>query len=111
MAMPTLESLTPALFETTDEMLGDTITYAIGGNNPAPIKAWVDHASEARMFGSIAVIAQEIVIEVRKVLVPSPSKADRITLPRLGNLIVYPIEWCDTEAGLGHYIKVAQVRA
>lgn len=111
MAMPSLEDLDSILFETTDNILGDTITYAIGGLNPAAIKAQVNHASDAQMFGAIAVVAQEIVIEVRKALVPAPSQADRITLPRLGNLVVHPVEWCDNESALGHYIKVAKVPA
>lgn len=111
MALPSLEDFDAVLFETTDTILGDTITYAIGGDDPTPIKAIVNHASEAQMFGSIAVVAQEIVIEVRKVLVPSPAKSDRIILPRLGNLVVYPVEWTDNESGLGHYIKVGKVRS
>ena len=111
MALPTLESLTGALFTATNEVLEDPITYAIGGLNPAPINGWVNHEDKTESFAGGQMTAQDILIEVLKTDVPQPSTADRITLPKLDNLIVAPKDWKNTPSARGWIILVSRVRA
>ena len=106
--MDPFSALTDELFEAVDEGVGDLIKYQVSGASRASdILCWVDHSDKTESYAGGAVVAQDIMIDVRKALVPMVSKNDRIFLPRL-NAWVHPKEWKNNPSGKGWiiYVKV-----
>ena len=106
--MNTFSALTDELFEAIDEGVGDLIKYQMSGASRASdIMCWVDHSDKTESYAGGAVVAQDIMLEVRKELVPSVSTADRIFLPELKRWF-NPKEWKNGPAGKTWiiYVKV-----
>jgi len=99
--MTDLESLTPALFAQCDETVGDTITYVANGTI-LTFKATVDYADSVRDIGAGQMVEQEMMVEIRKTLLPAePSRNDRIQLPRRPGQTYFP-GTVETDTS-GHY--------
>lgn len=86
-----LESLTPGLFETCDETLGDTISVTPPSASPLMLKATVDFGEATQAGGISNDTVQAIRIELRKALVPGKPLADwRVTIPHYPGLTFSP---------------------
>ncbi len=82
----------------TLDVIGDPITYTAGGI-PRALKAWVNHAPAVQDFGaSVAAVSDQPTMQVRKIDVATPTKDDRIALPRTG-LTYRPLSWTHSRCG------------
>lgn len=100
MALPDLESMTPAVFSTIDQRLGDTITVTPAGKAPLSFKANVNHRDKTRLLDFSSATAQDILIDIDKALVSGkPNAAWRIALPRLPGRIFSPKDVNTDESG------------
>jgi hypothetical protein len=83
-----LESLTGEIDAVTADVLGERITYRVNNGSPLYPKAHVYYRDAQEDIGAGQIIAQDIVVHIRKVDLPNnhmPNSADRITLgKRLG---------------------------
>jgi ribosomal protein S5 len=81
--MTELEALSPELFAKCDDTLGDTITYVTATGAILSIAATVDYGDGRRDIGAGHMVDQEMMIEIRKSLLPAaPSSAVRMQLPK-----------------------------
>jgi hypothetical protein len=68
----------------TMSMIGDAIVYKVGGVTPlAPaINGWVNHSDIDIVTGFGRALASAIQVEINKLDLAAPTKADTIYLPR-----------------------------
>lgn len=86
-----LESLTPALFNKCDTLLGDTITITPPSAGPITIKVNASYKDDRLDFGASSSTAQDILIDIDMALVPSkPGAGWRVTLPLIPGKIFEP---------------------
>lgn len=104
--MTDLEALSPALFATCDGTLGDTITYVVSETGTIlTIAATVDYADGIRDIGAGQMVEQEMMVEIRKVLLPAaPSKYDRMQFPKRPGQTYFPGTVKTDETG--HYWRI-----
>lgn len=104
--MTELEALSPELFAKCDDTLGETITYVVGATGtiltPA---ATVDYADAIRDIGAGQLVEQEMMVEIRKALLPAaPASTDRIQLPKRPGKTYFPGTVKTDETG--HYWRI-----
>lgn len=109
MALPTLESLTDTLDAQTVGLLGDPISYKVGDTAAVSINAFVDHTDKTEAFAGNQITAQDIVVDVRKIDIPTVSTTDVVTLPRTG-LTYSPKDWLNSPCGRFWKILLKLVR-
>lgn len=110
MAIPTLDSVLDEMDATCIAILGDPISYAINGGAAASIMAYVDHSDKTEALVGGELTAQDIWIEVLKTDVPTPSDADRVTLPQRPGITLAPRDWKTNRDGRMWHIYLKRVR-
>ncbi len=106
-----LDAQTDMLDETCVEVLGDPITYLIGGT--VPVKdcyAFVDHSDKTEAIAGTQLTNQDIWIELLKSDVPQPATTDRITLPQVPGTTFRPNDWRRNRSGRMWHIYLTKVR-
>ena len=110
MPLPDLESRTDMLFSKSDQLLGDTITVKPPSSALIALKTHVSHRDKTRMLDFSTATAQDILIELDKVLFPTkPNSTWRITLPRLPGRVFAPREVNTDDSGFRWEFGVTEV--
>ncbi len=110
MPLPDLESRTDMLFSKSDELLGDTIMVQPPSSASVTVKTHVSHRDKTRMLDFSTATAQDILIELDKVLFPTkPNSTWRITLPRLPGRAFAPREVNTDDSGFRWEFGVKEV--
>ena len=106
-----LEAETDGLDETCIEVLGDPITYLIGGTAPvSACYAFVDHSDKTMPLAGSQLTEQDIWIELLRSDVPQPATTDRITLPQVPGVTFRPNDWKRNRSGRMWHIFLKRVR-
>lgn len=89
--MTELDALSPALFATCDDTVGEAIVYVLAGGTILSINATVDYGDGVRNIGAGQMIDQEMMVEIRKSLLPAePSSTERMQFPKRPGLTYRP---------------------
>lgn len=89
--MTELEALSPEMFAKCDDTLGETITYVTATGAILSLNATVNYADGTRDIGAGQMVDQEMMVEIRKSLLPAaPGSAVRMQLPKRPGLTYRP---------------------
>lgn len=108
--MNDLESLTPDLMATTDNLLGETITYIPDGQTTRYPKAHVEYDDELVALGAGEGVQQDIRITVSILALPHmPRSADRIRLGKRPGVTFKPTNPSRDRSGHNWIVKLKVV--
>lgn len=108
--MNDLESLTPDLMATTDELLGETITYIPDGQATRYPKAHVQYDDELVSLGAGDGVQQDIRVTVAILALPHmPRSADRIRLGKRPGVTFKPTNPSHDSSGLNWVVNLKVV--
>jgi hypothetical protein len=100
MAIPTLDSMTELLDETSRDVLGETIQYKPSGGSYAGLGAHVDYGEATERFEAAQIVTQAIRVSLMKADVPAkPGSAVRVQLAKLAGLTFKPVNVASDSAG------------
>ena len=89
--MSDLESLTPEMFATVDNITGERITYIPQGGTPVMPKAQVIYGDEKIDIGAGQAVQQDIVVSVSKLSIPHmPRSSDRVRVGKRPGFTFHP---------------------
>jgi len=109
--MTDLESLTPAMFATVNEVLGERITYIPNGSAPIYPKAHVYYGDEQQDIGAGQSIEQDITVHIPKLSIPAmPNSSDRIRLSKRPGATFRPVNPATDDSGTDWIVKLKIVR-
>ena len=109
--MNDLESLTPAMDDAIDNILGESITYRVNGGPPIYPKAHVNYGDAPQDLGAGVAIEQDITLSIRKISLPTmPNSSDRITLGKRPGKVFKPVNPSDDDSGYHWIVKLREVK-
>ena len=107
---PRLEDLQDLFGGTCAEILGDSLTYQAPGGSPLSIRGYVDFGDQMQDLETGKVIAQDILVEVPMVTVPTrPTSLSRVTIAAIPGLTFKPVNVERSDDGLHWRFQLSQV--
>lgn len=96
MTIPSLDSFTDLLIQTTDAVLETTIQYAPAGGSHEPVQAWVEYGETFRDGVTGMIVDGDITVKISKLQVADrPNSQCRLILPRLAAISFAPVNVTD----------------